>query len=222
MKLKQLRDENVFVVAIAGGSGSGKTTLAKKLASEFSPTDSPLPILGQDSYYIDQSHRFDRDGGAVNFDHPQSLEFSLLAQHLRELKSGQSIQVPIYEFSNHQRKPETEIFPAQRIVILEGTLIFSQPEILALVDEAIFLKVSESVRFQRRLKRDTEERGRTEAGVREQFFNQVKPMHDHFVEPSMRGAHIILQDQEILLVSEKGSSLRAQLINALNKLAIRS
>ncbi len=222
MAVKTHQDNQIFVVAIAGGSGSGKTTLARKLAIEFSSKEGPLPILGQDSYYIDQSHRFDRDGGVVNFDHPESLEFSLLAQHLRDLKLGLSVQIPIYEFSNHQRKSETESFPAQQIVILEGTLIFSQPQILSLIDEAIFLKVPESLRFQRRLKRDTEERGRTEAGVREQFFNQVKPMHDHFVEPSMAGAHIIIQEQEILLRSERGSSLRTRLINALNKIAIRS
>lgn len=215
---KDLQSSNeIIVVAIAGGSGSGKTTLAKKLAKILSESSESLPILGQDSYYIDQSSRFDHDGGLVNFDHPEALEFSLLAEHLRLLKKGMSIEVPIYEFSTHKRLTATESFKSQKIVILEGTLILSQPELVQIIDESIFLKVPEALRFQRRMKRDVEERGRSEEGVREQFFQQVKPMHDRYVEPSMREADILLQDQEILTMSERGSKIRQLLIDALNK-----
>ncbi len=211
-----------IIIAVSGGSGSGKTTLAKHLSRLLTKTSEPLPILGQDSYYIDQSSRFDRDGGQVNFDHPSALEFSLLIDHLKMLKSGREVAVPIYEFSTHRRVAETELFPAQEIVIVEGTLLLSQPALVELVDEAIFLKVPESLRFQRRLKRDTEERGRSEAGVREQFFNQVKPMHDLFVEPSISAADIIIQEQEVLLISEMGSKIRPQIIDALNKKSFRT
>ncbi len=182
------------MIGVAGGSGSGKTTLAKELLKFCSEKNLKAQILRQDSYYIDQSDKFDKDGGAVNFDHPDSLEFSLLVEHLKELKQGKSISIPIYDFATHTRARHCEIMAPSPIIIVDGILIFSQPGIVEELDLKIFVDASEENRYQRRLNRDVKERGRTEEGVRDQFFNQVKPMHDEFVEPSKGLADVVIDN----------------------------
>ncbi len=172
----------VYIIGIAGGSGSGKTTFATRLRARLGEEHSE--VLGQDSYYIDQSNKFDHDGGAVNFDHPSSLEFSLMASHLLELKNGKSIDVPIYDFATHKRLPKADKLAPKRIIFVDGILIFSQPEVVNCLDHKIFIDCEEELRYTRRLDRDVKERGRTPEGVRAQFQAQVKPMHDEFVEPS--------------------------------------
>ncbi len=188
-----------FVLGITGGSGSGKTTLARLLAKEAG--EGTAAILPQDSYYIDQSHLFDEDGGRVNFDHPSSIDFKLLAQHLRALKSGKAIEQPIYDFATHKRLPRTEPFAPHALIIVDGTLILNAPEVRDCLDFSIFVGASEELRFQRRLKRDVEERGRTPEGVRKQFLQQVKPMHDQFVEPSSEHANAIISGETSLAES---------------------
>jgi uridine kinase len=180
------------IIAIAGGSGSGKTTFARRLCEHF---DDCSKILLQDSYYIDQSDKFDFDGGSVNFDHPSALDFDLLATHLEELKTGKTVDVPIYDFATHTRSQEVENFEPCRLVFVDGILIISQPQLLPHFDMNIFVHAHEDLRFQRRLKRDIEERGRTEDGVRNQFYKQVKPMHDQFVEPSKDHAHHVVEPE---------------------------
>ncbi len=172
-------------------------------------------ILGQDSYYIDQSHKFDRDGGAVNFDHPKSLEFTLLGKHLQELKSGKDIYVPIYDFASHKRLTQTEILRHHPVILVDGTLILSQDHLLPLFDESVFLEVDEDTRFQRRLKRDIEERGRTPEGVREQFYKQVKVMHDEFVEPSKTASSILLSQGKIVEQKKTDTELHSRLLKLL-------
>jgi len=181
-----------FVIGIAGGSGSGKTTLADALKNALGERSA---ILYQDSYYIDQSHRFDGDGGSVNFDHPESLEFSLMARHLRELKSGRSVEVPCYDFATHKRLQKTENFKCPEVVIVDGTLLLSQSEICDALDLAVFVDTPESLRYERRLARDVSERGRTPDGVLKQFTRQVKPMHDLFVEPSKAHAQLVFSGE---------------------------
>lgn len=179
-----------LIVGVAGGSGSGKTTFVKRLAQELGPD--LCTIVGQDSYYIDQSHKFDGDGGSVNFDHPDSLEFSLMAKHLKLLKENQPIEVPIYDFPTHKRLEKVIHLAPKPIVLVDGILILSQPDVVQELDEAIFIDCDENLRYERRLKRDVEERGRTPLGVFRQFHNQVKPMHDQFVEPSKKEATLIV------------------------------
>lgn len=181
-----------IIVAIAGGSGSGKTTLARKICQRLG-FDS-CSILSQDHYYLDQSNKFDGDGGSVNFDHPDSLDFNLLAEHLVALKQGLPVHVPVYDFVTHSRKPSLEPMLPSPVIVVDGTLLFSQPQILENVDYTIFVDISEEVRFKRRMKRDVQERGRTESGVTKQFLAQVKPMHDQFVEPSKKHAKHLAND----------------------------
>jgi len=169
------------IIAIAGGSGSGKTTFAKRLYALLGAEQAL--ILAQDHYYIDQSTKFDKDGGAVNFDHPDAIDFSLMAEHLYQLKNDREIEVPIYDFATHTRQVETVSYQAKPFILVEGILILTQSILRDHFDETVFIEVGEEQRFSRRLERDIRERGRTEQGVRDQFFGQVKPMHDEFVAP---------------------------------------
>ena len=181
-----------YVIGVAGGSGSGKTFFARELQKILG--DEHCTIIYQDNYYIDQSHRFDGDGGSVNFDHPDSLDFDLLAQGLGELKKGNPIKVPLYEFSNHTRKTETIECHPKKIILVDGILILDSSVVRAQLDEAVFFDTPEHLRFERRLDRDVSERGRTAEGVKKQFELQVKPMHDQFVEPSKMYAQTIVKD----------------------------
>lgn len=201
-----------FILGITGGSGSGKTTLARLLADELG--QGVARILTQDHYYIDQSHLFDEDGGRVNFDHPTSLDFGLLASHLQELKLGRAVEQPLYDFATHKRRQECEPFAPAPLVIVDGTLILHAEDVRAQLHASIFVLTSEPHRFNRRLKRDVEERGRTPEGVKKQFLQQVKPMHDLFVEPSAAHSTLILSgedsmeqalDQALQLLAKLGS-----------------
>ena len=186
-----IKQNKTFILGVAGGSGSGKTYFAKALKDSLGDY---AKIIYQDNFYFDQSHRFDHDGGAVNFDHPDSLDLKLLAKCLADLKSGLSTNIPIYDFKSHtRRKDQLHIAPC-RIVIVDGILIFHPDYLRLQFDEMIFFDTPESLRFQRRLERDVNERGRTPEGVHAQFFKQVKPMHDQFVEPSKAYANVIVKD----------------------------
>lgn len=181
-----------YVIGVAGGSGSGKTYFARELQRRLGEEN--CSILYQDNYYIDQSHRFDVDGGAVNFDHPESLDFDLLSRDLMKLKNNEIVQVPIYDFASHKRIQETLEFKAKKIVIVDGILILDSRPVRAVLDESVFFDTPEELRYARRLERDVKERGRTPEGVLAQFKNQVAPMHALFVEPSKEYATTIIKD----------------------------
>ena len=181
-----------YVIGVAGGSGSGKTFFARELQKILG--DEYCTIIYQDNYYIDQSHRFDGDGGSVNFDHPDSLDFGLLAIGLSDLKKSKSIKVPLYEFSSHTRKKETIDCHPKKIILVDGILILDSSAVRAQLDESIFFDTPEQLRYERRLDRDVNERGRTAEGVKKQFDLQVKPMHNLFVEPSKNFAQTIVKD----------------------------
>jgi uridine kinase len=188
------KQNKAFILGVAGGSGSGKTYFAKALQENLGK--SHCEVIMQDHFYFDQSEKFDRDGGAVNFDHPSSIDFKLLAECLEKLKQGQKTEIPIYDFSEHRRLRQTVTVKPKSIVIVDGILILHATQVRRLFDEMIFFDTPEEVRFDRRLKRDVEERGRTPQGVKEQFEKHVKPMHDQFVEPSKKFAQTIVSEME--------------------------
>lgn len=182
------------LIGITGGSASGKSTLAQKILNSIGELH--CGILSQDHYYIDQSHRFKGDGGEVNFDHPSALDWFLMSEHLMALKKFESIEIPIYDFSTHQRQSNTTKFLPKKIILVDGTLILSQDIVKKHFDRKIFIETNEELRFERRLKRDVEERGRDPEGIKKQFLNHVKPMHDLFVEPSKQFADEIISGYE--------------------------
>ncbi len=181
-----------YIIGVAGGSGSGKTYFARELQKVLG--DNQCTIIYQDNYYIDQSHRFDGDGGSVNFDHPSSLDFDLLAFGLSELKLGKTIEVPIYEFATHKRLTRSITCEPRKIILVDGILILDSASVRAQLDESIFFDTPEELRFERRLDRDVHERGRTPEGVKKQFELQVRPMHDQFVQPSKQYAQTVISD----------------------------
>jgi uridine kinase len=187
--------ESIMLIGISGGSGSGKTTFARMLNDYLNSTRGAgfSAILAQDHYYIDQSARFKEDGDpSVNFDHPSAIEFSLLSRHLEQLRLKTPVAVPIYDFVTHTRKAETTPFPPRPVVIVDGMLLLSQAIVRPWLDHSIYVDAPESVRYERRLRRDVTERGRTPEGVERQFKAQVKPMHDEFIEPSRRYASLVV------------------------------
>ncbi len=167
-------------------------------------------MLSQDSYYLDQSDHFKEDGGEVNFDHPDSLEFSLLAKHLKALKDGLPVAVPEYEFATHTRKSLAVPFEPKSIVLVDGILILGQPAVREQLDASLFIDVPEAIRFERRMRRDVAERGRTPEGVKKQWDAQVQPMHEKFVEPSKAHATWIATDDVSLANCMKELCRRAE------------
>jgi uridine kinase len=198
----------VLIIGVSGGSCSGKTTLTRRLQEALGPDH--CCVLFQDSYYIDQSSRFREDGGEVNFDHPDALEFSLMGAHLAALAQEQSVEVPFYDFVTHSRKRETLSLSPKSVVLVDGTLILSQPPVRERLHRSVFLEVAEDLRFERRKRRDTAERGRSLEGVVKQFLNHVKPMHDTFVEPSKSHASCVLRHEDEIV--DYVESLRREIL----------
>lgn len=188
--------KNCFILGVAGGSGSGKTYFAEAMMKKLNLERGSqfCDIVYQDNFYIDQSSRFDFDGGSVNFDHPNSIDFSLLAQCLKQLKSGEPAAIPTYDFATHKRTTKVLNVNSKSIIIVDGILIFHSNEVRQLFDDLVYFDTPEDLRFNRRLVRDVEERGRTFEGVRHQFYKQVKPMHDEYVEPSKKHARTVVYD----------------------------
>ena len=185
-----------MILGLCGGSCSGKTTLARLLVLALG-TDR-CRLLRQDNYYKDQSARFDRDGGSVNFDHPDAIDFELLTQHLSELKQGKTIDLPMYDFVTHTRSPKREAFVPTEIVLVDGILILTQDPLVEVLDHSVYIECQSDLRLERRLARDTVERGRTREGVVAQFQSQVDPMHKQFVEPSKAKADLVIGQKEYL------------------------
>ncbi len=182
--------ERLFI-GIAGGSGSGKTTLAKRLADCFGDR---LSLLRHDDYYKSQSSLTLEERASLNFDHPDAFDTALLVEHLDELNKGYDIACPIYNYLEHDRSSEVRLVKATEVIVLEGILIFENPEILKRLDIKIFVDTDADVRIIRRIKRDVSERGRDLDSVISQYFATVKPMHEAFVEPSKRHADIIVPE----------------------------
>ena len=181
---------NVLVIGIAGGTGSGKTTVTNAILDRLDK--SRILVIQHDSYYRDLSFHGGLTPDKVNFDHPDSLETDLLIRHIRELRSGRSIDQPIYNFTTHRRLDSTRRLDAKEIIIIDGILIFASKELRDLMDIKIFVDTDADERLIRRIRRDILERGRSVESVMKQYMNTVKPMHLEFVEPGKRWADVII------------------------------
>ncbi len=181
-----------MIIGVAGGTGSGKTTVAQALVARVG-ADLVLEIT-QDRYYADLKHLPLTARNHRNYDHPDSIEGSLLAYHLRSLKEGLPAELPLYDFNRHERRPETETVSAKPVILVEGILVFALAEIREILDTKIFVDTDSDVRFIRRLTRDMRERGRTLESVLDQWLETVRPMHLEFVEPSKRWADVIIPE----------------------------
>jgi uridine kinase len=181
---------NCIFVGVAGGSGSGKTTVAYNLIKAFKAEDAVL--VEQDAYYKELKELPVDERALVNFDHPNSIEFDLIKEHLLSLKNGVAIDRPIYDFKTHSRKEEMIRINPSKIVIIEGILILAMPEIRDLLDVKIFVDTDADEMLLRRIERDINERGRTFDSVKRQYLDTVKPMYLEFCEPSKRYADVII------------------------------
>jgi uridine kinase len=181
-----------LVVGIAGGTGSGKTTVANKLASAL-PAGRCV-TLDHDAYYRDQAHLPLAQRVTINYDHPSSLETTLLVEHLRTLRDGRSVDVPIYDFANHTRAPETRHVAPAAVIVVEGILVFTDAALREQLDVKIFVDTDPDIRLMRRIRRDLEQRGRSFQSVRDQYYATVRPMHLEHVEPSKRWADLIVPE----------------------------
>ncbi len=181
-----------LVIGIAGGSGSGKTTVAQEILQRVGPDR--IAYIQHDSYYKDLTGLPPTQRTEVNFDHPNSLETELLISHIEQLKSGRSIDVPVYDFSTDSRTDKTFKVNPRGVVIVEGILIFVDPTLRSLFDVKLFVDTDADVRLIRRLQRDITERGRTVESVIKRYQATVRPMHLEFVEPSKRYADVIIPE----------------------------
>ena len=180
-------------VGIAGGSCSGKTTVVNTLVEAF---EGSVSTVAFDSYYRDQGHMTLKERALVNYDHPDSLDVELFVNHLRALRDGETIDTPIYDMSTHTRSPDTQIVAPADLVVLDGILLLAFPEVTSLLDLAVFIEASEETRFNRRIPRDVEERGRTAEQSRAQFKETVQPMHARYVAPSVGQADLVIDGEQ--------------------------
>ncbi len=181
-----------ITIAIAGGSGSGKTTVARTILDRIGEEN--IAYLPHDSYYRDLSDLPQEQHAAINFDHPDALDTELFMEHIAALQRYESINVPIYDFSTDSRTEQVRVVQPQRIVLVEGILIFTDAKLREMFDVRIFVDTDDDVRFIRRLQRDVADRGRTPESVIDQWMSTVRPMHLEFVEPSKRYAHVIIPE----------------------------
>lgn len=188
-----------MIIGISGGTGSGKTTVAKSILESVNADD--VVFIQQDSYYRNLKDLPLDFRQTANFDHPDALDNDLLVHHVRKLKAGHAIELPLYDFKANTRLNETVLIEPKPIVIIEGILIFSDPRLLEQMDIKVFVDTPDDIRFIRRLRRDVAERGRTVESVIEQYLVTVRPMHMQFVEPSKRYADVIIPEGGHNLVS---------------------
>jgi uridine kinase len=182
----------MLIIGIAGGTGSGKTTVARELAKELGREK--IIIVSQDSYYAHKPHLPFEERVNQNYDHPDAFEDQLLMAHLLQLRNGQPVEVPVYDFSQHLRTSQTILVSPRPVIIVEGILILVDPELRKLFDIKVYVDTDADTRVLRRIIRDIEDRGRTLQSVCNQYLDTVKPMHEAFVEPSKRYADIIIPE----------------------------
>jgi uridine kinase len=178
------------VIGIAGGSGSGKTTVLQQIIGEFGAD--PIAVLDHDAYYEDLSHLPPEKREQINFDHPDALETNLMREHLDRLIAGEAVEKPVYDFTTHTRRDETETVEPRPVIIIEGILVLAESQLEERMDIRIFVDAADDIRLMRRIRRDLEERDRSIEGILKQYERTVRPMHLEFVEPSKRDADVII------------------------------
>ena len=183
--------ENILVIGIAGGSGSGKTTLMNNIVARFSED---ITVLSHDSYYKRHDEMTYEERCQLNYDEPDALETDLMVRHLEQLRRGEAIDCPVYDFTVHNRSDAVTRVVPRKIIIVEGILIFENQALRDLMDIRIFVDTDADTRLCRRVKRDVNKRGRSLESVLQQYQQTVKPMYDKYVEPSKRFAHILVPE----------------------------
>ena len=180
----------MLIIGIAGGTGSGKTTVVHQIMKEL--PENEVGIISQDAYYRANNHLSYDERALINYDHPRSIDFDLLVSHLKQLKAGETIEQPVYSYVHHNRTNDVVLTHARKVMIVEGILILTNPEIRDLFDIKIYVHADSDERLIRRLKRDIAERGRDMEEVLNRYQNTLKPMHEQFIEPSKQFADIII------------------------------
>ena len=183
--------KNILVIGIAGGSGSGKTTLLKNIIQSFGPA---ITVLSHDNYYKRHDEMTYEERCKLNYDEPAALETDLMVKQLEQLRQGREILYPVYDFTVHNRSDETILIKPERVIIVEGILIFENKELRDLMDIKIFVDADADIRICRRIKRDVNKRGRSLESVITQYQETVKPMHEKYVEPSKKYADIVVPE----------------------------
>ena len=183
--------EDILVVGIAGGSGSGKTTLMKNLVQKF---ESEVAVVSHDNYYKRHDDMTYEERSQINYDEPAAFDTELMVRQLQQLRRGECVRCPVYDYTVHNRSEETVEICPKRVIIVEGILIFADEVLRELMDIRIFVDTDADVRLCRRIKRDVNKRGRTLESVLTQYQQTVKPMHEKYVEPSKKFAHLVVPE----------------------------
>ena len=183
--------EKCLVIGIAGGSGSGKTTLMKNIIQTFGPA---ITVISHDNYYKRHDEMTYEERCLLNYDEPAAFDTDLMVQQLEQLRSGQEILCPVYDFTVHNRSDETLCIKPERVIVVEGILIFENEALRNLMDIKIYVDTDADIRICRRIKRDVNKRGRSLESVILQYQNTVKPMHEKYVEPSKKYADVIVPE----------------------------
>ncbi len=181
-----------FLIGVAGGSNSGKTTITSRL-SELMGSDH-LSLIKLDSYYVERTHEPLEVRAHANYDHPDAFDWQLLNDHLAVLSAGASIEVPIYDYTTHDRSSDRVTVPSARVIVVEGILVLWEPRVRERFDLKIFVDTPADLRIIRRLQRDVAERGRTPESILDQYLATVRPSHELFIEPSKRHADVIVPE----------------------------
>ena len=180
----------MMIIGIAGGTGSGKTTVVNKIVASIE--ESSVAVLAQDAYYKDNTQLSFEARQKINYDHPNSIDFELLLKQLKKLQEGKEIKQPIYSYISHSREEDYKVIHPKDVLIVEGILVFTNKELRELCDIKIFVHTDADERLVRRIRRDITERGRDINEVLNRYENTLKPMHEQFIEPTMKYADIII------------------------------
>jgi len=202
-----------FIIGVAGGSGSGKSTVSRQVLSMFGTE--MVSVVMQDDYYCDQTHLSPEVRTQQNYDHPQAFEWSLLVQHVQALRRGESIEMPEYDFTLHNRSDRTIPVKPAPVIVIEGLFALYDPALCDMMSLKIFVDTASDIRFIRRMQRDITERGRSVESVISQYLDTVRPMHKQFIEPTKRNADIIIphgaNNPAVDMITTKVASVISQL-----------